>query len=94
MTMRETLELGLTIDERLADGYYYSKSVRLLEYLLEHTRRSWKSRHEARKYNMSEVKTPWKDYMGDVPMHLDYFQGSMFEAVERMAEHVPQQHRL
>ena len=32
---------------------------------------------------MSEVKTPWKDYMGDVPMHLDYFQGSMFEAVER-----------
>ena len=35
---------------------------------------------------MSEVKTPWKDYMGDVPMHLDYFQGSMFEAVERMAE--------
>ena len=21
---------------------------------------------------MSEVKTPWKPYMGDVPMHLDY----------------------
>ena len=38
---------------------------------------------------MSEVKTPWKDYMGDVPMHLDYFQGSMFEAVERMAELYP-----
>ena len=35
VTMRETLELGLTIDERLADGYYYSKSVRLLEYLLD-----------------------------------------------------------
>ena len=34
--MRETLELGLTIDERLADGYYNSKSVRLLEYLLTH----------------------------------------------------------
>lgn len=34
--MRETLDLGLTIDERLADGYYYSKSVRLLQYLLEH----------------------------------------------------------
>jgi len=30
---------------------------------------------------MSEVKTPWKPYMGDVPMHLDYFQGSMFDAV-------------
>ena len=36
MTMRETLDLGLTIDERLGDGYYYSKSVRLLKYLLEH----------------------------------------------------------
>ena len=35
-TMRETLDLGLTIDERLADGYYYSKSIRLLRYLLEH----------------------------------------------------------
>ena len=34
--MRETLDLGLTIDERLADGYYYSKSVHLLKYLLEH----------------------------------------------------------
>ena len=36
VTMRETLDLGLTIDERLADGYYYSKSIRLLKYLLEH----------------------------------------------------------
>jgi len=35
-SMRETLDLGLTIDERLGDGYYYSKSVRLLQYLLEH----------------------------------------------------------
>ena len=35
-TMHETLDLGITIDERLADGYYYSKSIRLLKYLLEH----------------------------------------------------------
>ena len=34
--MREMLDLGLTIDERLADGYYYSKSVRLLKFILEH----------------------------------------------------------
>lgn len=34
--MKETLDLGLTIDERLADGYYYSKSIRLLKHLLEH----------------------------------------------------------
>ena len=38
---------------------------------------------------MSEVKTPWKDYMGDVPMHLDYFQGSMFDAVAHMADLYP-----
>ena len=35
VTLKETLELGLTIDERLADGYYYSKSVRLLKTLLQ-----------------------------------------------------------
>ncbi len=33
--MHETLDLGITIDERLADGYYYSKTVRLLKKLLE-----------------------------------------------------------
>lgn len=32
--MRDALELGLTLDERIADGYYYSKSVRLLKALL------------------------------------------------------------
>lgn len=36
MTMREMLELGLTVDERLADGYYYAKSIKLFKYLLEH----------------------------------------------------------
>lgn len=33
--MRETVDLGLTIDERIADGYYYSKTIRLLKHLLE-----------------------------------------------------------
>jgi len=35
MTMRESVDLGLTIDERIADGYYYSKTVKLLKKLLE-----------------------------------------------------------
>lgn len=35
------------------------------------------------------AKTPWKDYMGDVPMHLNYFEGSMFEAVEQIAKKYP-----
>ncbi len=33
--MKDSIDIGLTIDERLADGYYYSKSVRLLKKLLE-----------------------------------------------------------
>lgn len=35
VTMRESVDLGLTIDERIADGYYYSKTIRLLKKLLE-----------------------------------------------------------
>ncbi len=33
--VHETVDLGITVDERLADGYYYSKSIRLLKKLLE-----------------------------------------------------------
>lgn len=33
--MRMSVDLGLTIDERIADGYYYAKTVRLLKTLLE-----------------------------------------------------------
>ena len=33
--MRESIDLGLTIDERLADGYYYSRTVQLLRKLME-----------------------------------------------------------
>ncbi len=36
------------------------------------------------------VKTPWKDYMGDVPMHLEYFDGTMYEAVAEVAKKYPQ----
>ena len=34
-------------------------------------------------------KTPWKHCMGDVPMHLDYFEGSMFKALEECAQQYP-----
>ena len=33
--MKESVDIGLTIDERIADGYYYSKTVHLLKHLLE-----------------------------------------------------------
>lgn len=34
--VKEVVDLGLTIDERIADGYYYSRTVKLLSYLLAH----------------------------------------------------------
>lgn len=43
---------------------------------------------------MSEVseitaKAPWKEHLGEVPFHLDYFDGSMYEAVENIAKQYP-----
>lgn len=35
------------------------------------------------------AKTPWEKYLGDVPMHLDYFEGTMFEKVKDIAEKYP-----
>ena len=39
---------------------------------------------------MITAKTPWKEQMGDVPMHLDYFEGSMSEALECIARKYPE----
>ena len=32
---KDGVELSMTIDERIADGYYYSKSIKMLRYFLE-----------------------------------------------------------
>jgi hypothetical protein len=57
------VDLGLTIDERIADGYYYSKTVRLLKTLLENPQlletgltKRWTADMEK-----IQVKTPWLD---------------------------------
>ena len=34
--IRPALDMGFTLDERLADGYYYSRSIKCLKYLLQH----------------------------------------------------------
>ena len=39
---------------------------------------------------MITAKTPWKEHLGDVPMHLDYFEGSMSEALERIVQQYPE----
>ncbi len=38
---------------------------------------------------MITAKTPWKDNLGDLPMHLEYFEGTMYEAVKKIAEKYP-----
>ena len=35
------------------------------------------------------VKTPWLQSLGDMPSHLEYFQGSMFDAVKAVSEKYP-----
>ncbi len=35
------------------------------------------------------AKTPWAAQMGEIPMHLDYFEGSMFDKVAEIAEKYP-----
>ena len=32
--MKEVVDIGITVDERIADGYYYAKSVALVKKLL------------------------------------------------------------
>lgn len=34
--VRDVVELGLTLDERIGDGFYFARSVRLLKYILAH----------------------------------------------------------
>ena len=39
---------------------------------------------------MSEaLKRPWAAHVGDVPLELDYFDGSMYEAIEKIAIKYP-----
>lgn len=37
----------------------------------------------------TQIKMPWLSSLGDMPSHLDYFQGSMFEAVKAVADKYP-----
>lgn len=37
----------------------------------------------------TSAKTPWYDHMEGIPTHLDYFDGSMFDAVEAIASKYP-----
>ena len=34
--IKDTVKIALTIDERIADGFYFAKSVKILEHILQH----------------------------------------------------------
>ena len=36
VTVRPVINIGVTLDERIADGYYYSKTMKLVKHLLAH----------------------------------------------------------
>ena len=35
VTMKKQIDLSMTIDERIADGYYYARTLKLLKKLIE-----------------------------------------------------------
>ena len=39
--------------------------------------------------NTITAKTPWAPFMRDIPLHLDYFEGSMFDKVADIAARYP-----
>jgi len=38
-----------------------------------------------------KARTPWANYLGEIPLHLDYFTGSMYEKLEGIAREYPNQ---
>lgn len=35
------------------------------------------------------AKTPWKEFLGDLPFHMDYFDGTLYEGLKAAAEKYP-----
>ena len=36
------------------------------------------------------AKTPWKEYLGELPFHLEYYNGTIYEGIRRAAEKYPE----
>ena len=34
--MRDVVELGITLDERVADGFYFGRSLKIVQHLMSH----------------------------------------------------------
>ncbi|MBR3402521.1 MAG: AMP-binding protein [Parasporobacterium sp.] len=40
--------------------------------------------------SIKEVKAPWKPFIGDIPFHMEYDQGTIFQAMEKAANRFPE----
>ena len=54
--MRPSVDIGLTIDERLADGYYYSKTMQLIRHLLDNPELLERPLNEPVESKLSDIK--------------------------------------
>ena len=54
--MRPSVDIGLTIDERLADGYYYSKTMQLIRHLLDNPELLERPLNEPVEFKLSDIK--------------------------------------
>lgn len=52
LILRDVLEIGVTLDERIADGYYFAKSIKLLKYLIKNPQHLEKSFSEEVNYDV------------------------------------------
>lgn len=52
--VRDICEFGINIDERVADGYYFAKSVRMLQYIFDNP--SLLEEDSSKKVNMEEIR--------------------------------------
>ena len=48
-----------------------------------------KKKTEQTEAELPQVKAPWKPFIGDIPFHMEYDQGTIFQAMEKAANKFP-----
>ena len=52
--VRKICEFGINLDERIADGYYFAKSVQLLQYIIDNPKLL--EEEASKKIDMKEIR--------------------------------------
>ena len=98
------IDIGVTLDERIADGYYFSKSLRMFKqflqtqkYLINHYIRRVIELNELnelkQEYRVNGIRAPWLKNYGDVP-HTLTPDCTMVEPHRRSGTKIPKALRL